>query len=63
MTLKKITITDIVALILIIGAFFFLWFNRDGTFSGILTLIVGYYFGKKSSHMPDVPLNEKIPEL
>ena len=51
------------ALILIIGAFLFLWFNRDGTFSGILTLIVGYYFGKKSSHMPDVPISEKIPKL
>jgi len=63
MALHKITITDIVAILLIIGAFVFLWFNRDGTFSGILTLIVGYYFGKKSSHMPDVPLNEKKPEL
>lgn len=50
---KQITITDIVALILIFGAFLFLWFNRDGTFSGVLTLIVGYYFGKKSGTLPE----------
>lgn len=50
---EKPTFTDIVAIVLILAAFLFLWFNKDGTFSGVLTLIVGYYFGKKSGTLPD----------
>ena len=45
--------TDFVAIFIILGAFVFLCFEREGTFSGILTLIVGYYFGKKSGTLPE----------
>ena len=55
--LKKFEPMDIIAIIVIIGCFGLIWFQRDGFISAILTMVVGYYFGKKSSTMPQAISN------
>lgn len=40
---------DIIAVTIIIGCFFLIFYGKDGTVSATLTLIAGYYFGKRTS--------------
>ena len=50
--LYKFEPVDIIAVIIIIGAFLLMFFHRDGVVAATLAMIVGYYFGKKASHIP-----------
>lgn len=44
--------TDIIAALLILTAIVNLFTVKDSTLTGTLTLISGYYFGKKASTLP-----------
>lgn len=45
-------ITDLVAIMMIATAIVNLFTTKDPTVTGTLTLISGYYFGKKASTLP-----------
>ncbi len=46
---RKFQPTDIIAIVVIIGCFVLIYYNKDGFMSATLTMIVGYYFGKTTS--------------
>lgn len=50
---EKLKPMDLIAILTIIGCFVLLFFHRDGYISATLTLIIGYYFGKRASSMPN----------
>ena len=50
--MNKFEPMDFIAVITIIGGFFLLYIGKDGIVGSTLTLITGYYFGKRASKMP-----------
>lgn len=52
MTNPKIQAIDLVAVVIILSATFLLWQGVNHGISSILTLITGYYFGKRASNLP-----------
>lgn len=46
----KITSTDIIAAILIMGGLYLKLQDKDGMVTAFITLIVGYYFGHKREY-------------
>jgi len=50
--IPKLSALDIIALTIILSATFLLWQGVNGGISAILTLIAGYYFGKRASSLP-----------
>jgi hypothetical protein len=47
--LNKLEPTDLIAMILISGCLILKWHGADGYVSMTVTMIVGYYFGKKGN--------------
>jgi len=47
--LKKIEVVDVIAIICVIFGFLLMAFHIDTVVGGVVTLIVGYYFGHKRS--------------
>ena len=50
--IEKLKSMDLIAIITIIGCFILIFYQRDGYVSATLTLITGYYFGKRASSLP-----------
>jgi hypothetical protein len=50
--MNKFKPMDFIAVIIIIGGFLLLYMGKDGIVGSTLTLITGYYFGKRASKMP-----------
>ena len=38
---------DLIAIIIILGGFFLIWQHIDTIVGGVVTMTVGYYFGRK----------------
>jgi len=49
---EKLKPMDLIAIITIIGCFILIFYQRDGYVAATLTLITGYYFGKRASSLP-----------
>jgi len=51
--LQKFDTRDFIAIFVLIVGFLLLALGIDKTIPAILTMIIGYYFGKKASHLPE----------